>query len=174
MLVADIPKEPYLAFRYKHGHAERMNRCIPESLIVKSSTAIEPFEILLVRLPTEEIQISNLEVREELAVVVVAAIVGIEEPVEVGLGVDEFRVGVDEGAGTGPEGGEGARVVEDVHVEAVFEVVVTHEAEDVVGDVAEEVDLPQRHKQRVYGRCRWLTSGSTRQYQSKSFNLGCL
>ena len=48
---------------------------------------------------------------------------------------------VDEGAGAGPEGGERAGVVENVHVEAVFEVIRGHEAEDVVGDVAEEMDL---------------------------------
>ena len=76
-----------------------------------------------------------------MAVVVVAAVMGIEKPVEVCFGVDELWVSVDEGAGAGPEGGEGARVVEDIHVEAVFHVVVAHKAEDVVIDVAEVVDL---------------------------------
>ena len=46
-----------------------------------------------------------------------------------------------EGVRSGPEGGKGACVIQDVHVEAVFEVVVTHKAEDVVVDVAEIVDL---------------------------------
>lgn len=63
--------------------------------------------------------------------------------------MDEFGVCVDEGAGSGPEGGEGAGVVEDVHVEAVFHVVVAHEAEDVVVDVAEEVDLSGKECQSV-------------------------
>ncbi len=43
--------------------------------------------------------------------------------------------------GFGPEGGKGAGVIEDVHVEAVFEVVVLHETEDVIVDVTEVVDL---------------------------------
>ena len=65
----------------------------------------------------------------------------VKEPIEVSVRVDELGVGVYEGAGAGPERGEGARVVKDVHIEAVFEVVLGHEAEDVVVDVAEEVDL---------------------------------
>lgn len=50
-------------------------------------------------------------------------------------------MGLCEVAGSFPEGGEGPGVVEDVHVEAIFHVAVVHEAEDVVVDVAEVVDL---------------------------------
>lgn len=48
---------------------------------------------------------------------------------------------VHESAGFGPEGRERTCVVEDVHIKPVFHAVVAHEAEDVVVDVAEEVDL---------------------------------
>ena len=48
---------------------------------------------------------------------------------------------VDEGAGARPETWKGSGIIEDVHVEAVLHVVVAHETEDVVVDIAVEVDL---------------------------------
>ena len=70
-----------------------------------------------------------------------------------------------EGTSSGPEGGKGACVVKDVHIEAVFQIVVSHEAEDIVVDVAEVVDLngASVENRSTLGR---LTSGSTLQYQS--------
>ena len=141
MLISDIPKEPDLSLGHKHRDAERMDRCIAEALVVEPTAFVEPVKVSLVGFSPEEVQRADFEVGEELAVVVVAAVVRIEKPVEVGLGVDEIGVGVDEGACAGPERGKGASVVENVHVEAVFEVVGGHEAEDVVEDVAEEVNL---------------------------------
>lgn len=52
-------------------------------------------------------------------------------------------MGIDERACTRPEGREGASVIEDVHVETVLHVVITHEAEDVVVNVAEKVNLAE-------------------------------
>jgi hypothetical protein len=43
-----------------------------------------------------EIQISNLKVGEELAVVVIATVVGIQQPVKVGFWMYQLWVGVDE------------------------------------------------------------------------------
>ena len=48
---------------------------------------------------------------------------------------------IDEGAGARPQRREGPCVVEDVHIETIFHVVVTHESEDIVINVAKEVDL---------------------------------
>ena len=48
---------------------------------------------------------------------------------------------IDEGAGSRPEGGEGARIVEDVDIETVLQSIVPHEAKDIVIYVAEVVDL---------------------------------
>ena len=53
----------------------------------------------------------------------------------------QLWVRVDERAGSRPEGGKGASIVEDVHVESVLHVVIAHKAEDVVVNVAKEVDL---------------------------------
>ena len=41
-------------------------------------TSIQPVKVLLVSLATEEVQITNLEIREELAIVVVSAVMRIE------------------------------------------------------------------------------------------------
>ena len=42
---------------------------------------------------------------------------------------------------SGPEGGKGASIVEDVHVETVFHIVVSHESEHIIVDVAEIMNL---------------------------------
>ena len=141
MLVPDISEEPDLTPRHKHGHTQRMDGRIPKALVIEATTSVQPIKVFLVCFSPEEIEIADFEVGEELTIVVVAAVAGVEEPVQIGVWVDEFGVGVYEGAGTGPEGGEGAGIVEDVHVEAVFHVVIAHEAEDVVVNVTEEVDL---------------------------------
>ena len=141
MLVSNIPKEPYLVLRHEHGHTQSMYRRISKSLVVEASPSIQPVKVSFVRFTAEEVQVPNLEIREELAVVVVSAVVGVKQPVQVGIRVYQLRVGVDEGAGTRPEGRKGSRVVEDVHVETVLDVIIAHKAEDVVVNVAEEVDL---------------------------------
>jgi hypothetical protein len=124
-----------------------MNRCIAEALIVESTCAVKVVEVLRVSLTTEEVKISDFKVREELAISVFAG-AGIEQPGYVGGWVDEVGVGCNEGAGGGKEGGKGAGVFEDGHVEAVDEGEGGEESERVVGDCAEEVDLVV-----VSGRC---------------------
>ena len=141
MLIPDIPKKPSPPFRRKHSHAEGMDRRIAKPLIVEPALPIQKLEILLISLSSKEVQVSDLEIAEELAVVVDGARGGVEEPRDVGFRVDEVRVRGDEVLGLRPQGGEGARVVEDGHVEAVNEVVVAEEGEGVVGDGAEEMNL---------------------------------
>lgn len=46
-----------------------------------------------------------------------------------------------EGSGACPERWKGAGIVKNVHIEAVFQIIVTHEPEDVVVNVAEIVNL---------------------------------
>ena len=79
--------------------------------------------------------------------------------------MDKVRVCGDEVEGSAEEGGEGAGVFEDGHVEAVDDIEGGEEEEGVVGDVAEEVDLEVRsvHVPWKCGDCEGRTSGSTRQ-----------
>ena len=156
MLIADVPEEPDLTLGNKHGHTQRVNRRITKSLIVEPSSPIQPVKVLLIGWLSEKFQATDLKVREELAVVVIAGIVRVQEPVEISVWVNELGVGVNEGAGTGPEAGERSRVVENVHVEAVLHVVVAHETEDVVVNIAEEVNLRQGQQELMQ---RWHCGG---------------
>ena len=96
MLVPNISKEPNLALRDKHGHAQCMNGSIPESLVIEASSPIQPVKVFLIGNSSEEVQVANFKIREELAIVVISAIMRIEKPVEVGVRMDEVWVSVDE------------------------------------------------------------------------------
>lgn len=148
MLVSNISEEPYLALRHEHSYTQSMYRRISKSLIVESSSSIQPVKVSFIRFAAEEVQVPNLEVGEELAIVVVSAIVGIKQPIQVGIRVYQLWMGIDERSGSRPEGRERAGVVEDIHVETVLHVVVAHEAEDIIVNVAEEMDLPQEGQHR--------------------------
>lgn len=78
VLVADVFEVPDLALRNKHGHRQGVDGSITETLVVETAAPVKPFEVLLVCLTTEEAQVADFEVGEELAVVVVATIVRVE------------------------------------------------------------------------------------------------
>ena len=117
---------------------------ISKSLVVEASSPIQPIKVSFIRLTAKEIKVSNFEIREELAIVIVPAVVGVEQPVQIGIRVYQLWMRIDERASARPERRKGASVVENVHVETVLHVVVAHEAEDVVVNVAEEVDLAEK------------------------------
>lgn len=141
VLVTNVPEEPDLVLGDEHGDAEGVDRGVSKALVIEATASVEPIEILLVGLAAEEVEVADLEVGEELAVVVITVVARVEQPVKVGFRMDELWVSVDEGACAGPQGRKGTGVIEDVHVEAVFHVVVPHETKNVVVDVAEEVNL---------------------------------
>lgn len=144
MLIANVPEKPDFALWCKHSYTQSMNRSISKPLIVEPPTLVQPFKVHLIGLATKVVQIPNLKVGEELTIVVVSTVMRIKEPVEIRLWMYVFWMCVDERAGTGPEGWKGASVVENVHVEAIFHIVVTHEAKHVVVNVAEKVNLRSR------------------------------
>lgn len=142
MLVTHVAEVPGAAARAgEQGDGERVHGGVAEALVVEARDArpVEVLEEARVGLGAEEAQVADLEVAEKLAVVVLAR--AVDEPGEVGVRVHQVRVLAHEVARDLPEAGEGARVVEDVHVEAVDQVVVAQEAEGIVGDVAEEVHV---------------------------------
>lgn len=141
VLVSHISKVPDLVLGHEHSHTERVYRGISESLVVEAASSVQPFEVLLVCLASEEAQITDLEITEELAVVVVIAVEGIEQPIQVSVGMDQFRMRVYERHGSRPKGREGPGIVENVHCEAVLDLVVSGKAEDIVVDVAKEMDV---------------------------------
>jgi len=145
MLIADVAKIPHLVSAAReHGHGQRVDGRIAEPLVVEAGDvrAVEVREVRRVGLGAEEVQVADLEVGEELAVVVLAAVAGVvDEPAQVGVGVHEVGPPRHKLTRASPQAGETARVVEDVHVEAVGDAVVAHEPERVVRDVAEEVHV---------------------------------
>jgi len=145
MLIPNIAKIPHLVLAAREQRdRQRVDRRIAEALVVEPThvRAVEVPEVRGIRLGAEEIQVSDLEVREELAVVVFAAVARfVHQPAEIRVRVDQVRPLRHELACAFPEAGEAACVVEDVHVEAVGDVVVAEEAEGVVGDGAEEVHV---------------------------------
>lgn len=62
MLIANVPKEPYLALRHEHSYTQRMDRGISESLVVEASSSIQPIKVSFIRFASEEIQVPNLEI----------------------------------------------------------------------------------------------------------------
>lgn len=96
MLVSNISEEPSLVLWDKHCHAQRMYWSVAESFIVEASTSIQPVKVLLICLASEKIQITDLEIRKELAIVVVAAVARIQKPIQVSVRMDQLRVGIDE------------------------------------------------------------------------------
>lgn len=81
MLISYIPEEPYFALRHEHGNTQSMYWRISKSFIVEASASIQPIKVSLISLAAEEIKVTDLKVREELAIVVVSAIVGVKQPV---------------------------------------------------------------------------------------------
>lgn len=68
---------------------------------------------------------------------------GVKQPVQVSIRMYQLWMGVDERAGARPEGWKGSSIIEDVHIEAVLHAIIAHEAEDIIVNVAEEVDLAE-------------------------------
>ena len=81
MLISDISKEPYFALRHEHGHTQSMYWRISKSFVVEASSSIQPIKVSFICLAAKEVKVSNLKVREELAIVVVSAVVGVKQPV---------------------------------------------------------------------------------------------
>lgn len=140
MLIPHVPEKPHLALFREQRHREGVDWCISVSFVVEAAVHVEVLKVGFWPCRAKKVQRAYLEIGEELAVVVVAGGGG-QEPVQLCGGVDEVCVGRNELNCRAPKGREGAGVVEDGHVEAVDQAVVAQEAEWVVIDVAEEMDL---------------------------------
>jgi hypothetical protein len=125
-----------------------MDGGIAPALVEETTGAIEVVEEVFVRLGAEEGHVGDFKVGPEMAggvavgaLEVVGPVGGVLEPLEGVVGMDVLRVVLDELHRLGPEALDGFRVVVEIDGEAVGLVVVLHPVEDVVVNVAEEVDF---------------------------------
>lgn len=118
-----------------------MDRRIPKPLIKEPPTPIQPIKVPRIRLPTKEIQIPNLKVTKELAVIIVPAIRRIEQPRQIRLWMNQLRMRINKPPRPTPQARKTARIVEDIHIKAILEPIITHKAKHVVLDVAEEMHV---------------------------------
>lgn len=141
MLIPNISKEPDLALRCEHSHAQSVHWRIPKAFVVETASFVQPVEVGFVSFATPEVEGADFEVGEELAVVVLVAVGGFEEPAEICFRVDKMGVSCGESHCSSPKRGKRACIVKNIHVKSVLHVVIPHESEYVVVDVAEIMNL---------------------------------
>lgn len=121
---------------------------IAPSLIKEAACAVEMVEIVFVGLAAPEIHVCDFKVAPEMAGAVAIGLevmfgpsLAVNNPVHGIVLVQVVVVAGEELYRFGPEGGDAIGGVVQVDGEAVRLVVVLHEAEDIVIDVTEEMDL---------------------------------
>lgn len=138
----------YSVLVLKQSESDTVNRCVAPSFVEESARAVEVVEIIFVGLAPPEAHIGNLEVTPEVAgrVAVCLPVVfrpadGVRQPRHGAVLVKVLRVVRHELDRLGPERRDRGWGVVQVDGEAVRLVVVLHEPENIVVDVAEEVHL---------------------------------
>ena len=148
VVVPDILEPMYLARILEQAQGNGMHRRIAPALVEEAPRPIQVAEVILVGLRAPETHVGDLEVRPEVAGAVavrlhidVGASLVVDEPVHRVVLGEMFGVGCQKFDRFGPQARDGLGRVEQVDVEAVCLVVVLHVPEDVVVDVAEELDF---------------------------------
>lgn len=103
VLISDIVEVPDLALGHEHGNGQRVHRSIAKALVVKAACFVEPVEIGFVGFAAPEVEGTNFEIGEELAVVVLVICSGIEEPCQVCFWMYQVVMRVDELLCAGPK-----------------------------------------------------------------------
>lgn len=129
-------------------NAEGVDGSITPALVEESTGAIQVLEVRLVLFAAEEVEITDLEVRPEVAGGVSIRGLGvlgtshvIRNPLPHVVVAEVRRVGGEESLGFGPKGRDTLRCVVQVDGEAVGLVAILHVTEHIVVDIAEELDI---------------------------------
>lgn len=137
-----------LASVFKQTQGNAVNGRISPSLVEEAARAVEVIEVVFVRLAAPKLHVGNLKVAPEVArrETVGGLVVGgssgvVRHPLDCVVVVEVVWVIGEELDRLGPQRGQRLGVVVQVDGEAVRLVVVVHVAEDVVVDIAEEVDV---------------------------------
>lgn len=139
VVVGDIVEEVNLVLLQHQSCGQRMDGRITPSLVEETTGAIEGLEIVDVGLGSEPVKVTNLKIGPEVAVVVGLAVVVADELQRIVLGnVLGERLG--EVLGCLPESRDGLDVFVQRKREGVLLVVISHELEGVVVDIAVHLD----------------------------------
>ena len=132
----------------KQTQRNTMHRRITPSLVEEPTRTIQMIEIILVRLTPPERHIRNLEITPEMTrtvsirlIIMLWSPLAIRQPLHRIIFMKYFRMPRHKLHGLGPKGSNRLRRIVKVDREAVGLVVVRHVAEDVVIDIAEEMDF---------------------------------
>lgn len=139
VVIRDIIEEVNLIFLQEETSSNRVNRSITPTLVEESTVVIEVVEVAGVGIATEPVEITDFEVRPEVAVVVGVAAIVTEEGHGVVFG-NVLRKLLDESLGRVPEGRNRLDIFVQTEHEAVLLVIVADKLEGVVADVAEKLN----------------------------------
>lgn len=138
----------YLAFIFKQSQRNTMDRRIAPALVEEASRPIEMLKVILVGLTAPKVHVSDLEIAPEMAgrIPMRFGIVNrpplvVLDPILCIIRVEVFRMRRKEPFRLGPQGRYALGCVVEVDREAVGLVVILHVAEDIVVDLAEEVNF---------------------------------
>lgn len=139
MVICDVVEEMYLLLLEHKSSGDGVDRRVTPALVEETTGMVQGGEVVDVGIGAEPIQVADLEVGPEMAVVVRLSIV-LADPLQ--------RVSVDNVLGVYrgevldsiPQRGDGLDVFVQAEGEAVLLLVVGHELERVVVDVAVQLD----------------------------------
>ena len=148
MVVPDVFEPMDFACIFEQPQRNGVDWRVAPPLVEEAACPVQVSEVIFVSLAAPEIEFRDLKIRPEMAgrvsmrlLVVFGPALAVDKPAHRVVVVEVLGVGGEEFERLEPEGGYALGAVVEIYVEAVRLVVVGHVAEDVVVDVAEELDL---------------------------------
>ncbi|KAH3671530.1 hypothetical protein OGAPHI_000233 [Ogataea philodendri] len=139
----DVSEPPEFVLVCEQSKGDTVNWRFSPSFIIEPASAVEVLEKLVVGLGSEKVHVTNLESRPKVAcgVAVGDFSVGwildrLGQPIERGVLADVVWMLLHKLQSRGPQGLDGVRVVVQRYGEPVSEVVLFHELEHIVVDLA--------------------------------------
>ena len=139
VIVRNVVKEVNLLLLEHESGGDGMNGRITPALVEETASMVQGGEVIDVRVGAEPVQVANLEVGPEMAVVVCLSVVLADPLHRVALD-NVLRVGGCEVLDGVPESGDRLDVFVQAEREAILLLVISHVFESVVVDVAEQLD----------------------------------
>src|SRR5690242_2732190 len=139
VVVGDVVEEVDLVFLEHKGCGERVDWRVTPALVEETAGVVEGLEVVDVGLGPQPIQVADLEVGPEVAVVVGLAVVVADELHGVVLS-NVLGEALGEVLGSFPESRDGLDIFVQTEGEAVLFLVLSHELEGIVINVAMHLD----------------------------------